>query len=634
MSISESHALRLSVAEGEPLASIGADIGGPRVDDLLRRAAERAPERPALRAAGGDLTYAELDAEVDRCAAVLAGLGAGPDQVVAIAAALAPVFAIGYYAISRAGAVSVPVNPLLRAEGLEHVLRTSGAVVAILTPEVHAVLAPARDRLPLLRHVLLTRPDPEAPEAVVLRERMARVTTGPAPAARDAEDVASILFTSGTTGAPKAVRLTHRNLTVNAAQTAHAHGLTADSVIFNYLPTFHLMHLNIATHAGCAQILHADPDVAASTETARRYGVTHYYSLPMRLSRLAADPNLADLRLTGVHAILSGGSALPPPVTARLAGHFGVPVVQGYGLAEASPQTHFDRPAAPVAGSCGPPSAGTGCRVVDVDARHVLPVGDKGEIQVRGPQLMKGYLGEEPSAHLDGEGWFSTGDIGVMDAEGRLFVVDRLKDVFKCDNFLVSPTEIERVLARHPAVADCVVVDRPDEFSGAVACALVVSRDPETGAAELAEFVNGQLPYYQHLRHVELVDAIPRSQNGKIQRRELRALVLDRPDPTVAPKREARTVVTIINKLTVTGDPVEFEQLLGKITSYMKSRPGFVSHRLYRSLKNSNVFVETGEWEDMASHQQAMMGSGFQEILPELIKHATADIDLYQTVEE
>ncbi|MET8155763.1 AMP-binding protein [Sphaerisporangium sp. NPDC005289] len=648
-SISESRTLDISLAEGEPLAAAG-DIAGPRVDDLLRRAAARAPSRAALRWTGGEITYAELDARVDRCAAALAGLGVGPGDVVAVAAVLDPLFAVGYYGIARAGAVSVPVNPLMRAEALEHILRTSGAVAAVLSPQVRAALDPALDRLPELRHVLLTRPDPARPEAVVLDDLMARAPVAPPPSRAPepgGQDVAALLFTSGTTGAPKAVRLSHRNLTVNAAQTAHAHRLTPGSVMFNYLPTFHLMHLNIAVHAACTQILHEDPDVSASPEAAVRQGVTHYYSLPMRLTRLAADPRLAEMRLPGVRAILSGGSALAPAVTKRLAAHFGVPVAQGYGLAEASPQTHFDLLEDPRAGSCGPPSAGTACRVVDVDTRRVLPVGEKGEIQVRGPQLMLGYLGEPPSAHLDQEGWFSTGDIGRMDPEGRLFVVDRLKDVFKCDNFLVSPTEIERVLARHPAVADCVVLDRPDEFSGAVACALVVSCVPGTDPAELARFVDDQVPYYQRLRHVELVETIPRSQNGKIQRRELRARLLDGPGAGAAPQsrgagrpegrgtdERSKSVVTIINKLTVTGDPIEFEQLLGKISGYMKSRPGFVSHRLYRSLKDPNVFVETGEWEDMASHQQAVMGSGFQEVLPELIKHAKAEIDLYQTVED
>jgi long-chain acyl-CoA synthetase len=301
-----------------------------------------------------------------------------------------------------------------------------------------------------------------------------------------------------------------------------AHELGEDSVLLNCLPSFHLMHLNGGVCAAATQVLFPADDHRGSLEAAARYGATHYYSLPVRLARLAADPGLREPAVPSLRAILSGGSALPVRSAEALARRFGVPVVQGFGMAEASPLTHSDRLDSPVPGSCGPPLAGTECRIVHVDDRHVLPAGDNGEVEIRGPQLMRGYLGSPPLAP---GAWFATGDVGHLDGDGRLHLVDRIKDVFKCDNYLVSPTEIETVLRGHPAVADCVVVDRADEFRGAVACALVVSRDATVDPVELAEFVNARVPYYQRLWRVDEVDAIPRSVNGKVQRAALREQV-------------------------------------------------------------------------------------------------------------
>ncbi|MEU8551439.1 class I adenylate-forming enzyme family protein [Streptomyces roseoverticillatus] len=531
MASTEPAAVADSTTRAEPLETIAELIGGPRIDDLLHRAAGRHPERPALRSAAGDLSYAELDAQASACASALRALAGGPDEVIGIAAELDPVFAVGYFGITRSGNVAAIVNPLLTGERLLHVLSTSACRVLIVSPRLYPALAEVRDRLPELRHVVLTERAPElgqeAQALPVLGELMAAAPEF-IPAERNAQEeqeagrVAGLHFTSGTTGAAKAVRLTHRNLTVNAAQTVSGHRLDASSVIFNYLPTFHLMHLTIGVCAGATHVLWTDDDVAAAVAAASRYGVTHFYSLPMRLTRLAAHPALRELEAPRLRAILSGGSTLPPSSALALGQHFGVPVMQGYGLTETSPSTHFDNIDRPKTGSSGVLVPGTEARIVDVDTREVLPVDAKGEIQVRGPQVMKGYLGRDLSRDVDADGWFSTGDVGRIDAEGYLFVVERIKDTFKCDNWLVSPSEIERVLFRHPAVDDCVVFDRPHPVSGAVAYALVVPRSTDADPGELAAFVNEAVPYYEHLHHVELVESIPRSQTGKVQRRDVR----------------------------------------------------------------------------------------------------------------
>ncbi|MGA4876169.1 class I adenylate-forming enzyme family protein [Streptomyces lydicamycinicus] len=526
-----------STATGAPLETIDHLVGGPRIDDLLRRAARRAPGRLALSGPSGALTYTALDERVTRCAAALRTLigEPGPGAVVGIAAALDLPFALAYFGAARAGLVSAMFNPLLREERLAHVLTSSGARAVIVPPAMYARIQAVRPALPALRTVVLTHREAEYEETTrripALDELVDRAAPVAPPAASDAGAVANLQFTSGTTGAPKTVQLTHRNLTVNAAQTAHAHRLTEHSILLNNLPSFHLMHLNIAVTVAATHVLCPGDDGEQAVRTAARHGATHFYSLPVRLSRLAAHPRLAGLSVPTLKAVLSGGSALPARTADLLGGHFRVPVVQGYGLAETSPSTHFDSLDHPVTGSSGPPVPGTWCRIVDLDTRAVLPVGERGEIQVTGPQLMKGYLSRPPEEAVEPGGWFSTGDIGYADADGRLFVVDRVKDVFKCDNWLVSPLEIEHVLLRSPDVADCAVFDHPDEYSGAVAHALVVLKGSGADPTAVTRFVNDQLPYYQHIRYLDVVERIPRSPTGKIQRRELRDATLTRHAP-------------------------------------------------------------------------------------------------------
>jgi long-chain acyl-CoA synthetase len=512
--------------------------------DLPRRAAERWPTRSALRHGPRSLTFAELDAAADRCAAAVRR-AVGTGAAVGAATVLDPVFASLYYGIARSRNTVVTLNPLVRGEALRHVLAASRTRLAFLTGEMWDRLAPFRDELPdLAAVVVLDRPPADAPAGTAALETLlagAPAHDGPdgADDPADPDSTACVHFTSGTTGAPKAVPLTHRNLTVNAAQTAQAQGLDATSVTLNQLPLFHLMHLNAALWAGATQVLCPDGDAAAAVAAADRHGATHWFSIPVRLARLAADPRLPGLRPRTVRGIFCGGSALPAGPARVLSAQFGIPVVQGYGLAEASPTVTLDLPARPKPGSCGPPVAGTECRVVDLVTRRVLGAGERGEIQIRGPQLMPGYLGPDGRRDFDAEGWFSTGDVGHLDEDGYLFVADRLGDVFKCDNEIVAPTEVEAVLARHPAVADCVVFGCPDAFSGAVAHALVVLRTPQDPqgaqgaqgpenedadavAARVAEEVNADLAPFQRIRRIDAVPALPRGPGGKIQRRLLR----------------------------------------------------------------------------------------------------------------
>ncbi|MFI9080854.1 class I adenylate-forming enzyme family protein [Streptomyces sioyaensis] len=477
-----------------------------RVDQLLARAAAAHPEHPAIIVDGAQLTYGTLNARVDSFAAVLQDLTA-VGEVVAVASVLHPDFAVAYHAAARAGRTVAVVNPLLREADLLHVLSLANAAVAVVDATLEARVRNVLDQLPGLRKLL----------------RIGALPSGVGtPANPDGEpgDIAVLQFTSGTTGRPKAVRLSHRNVVVNAAQVVDAHRLDNGTVALNHLPTYHPMHLNSAFAAGATQVLCAAPEPLVALMTANRYDATIFYSLPVRLARLAADPDLDSTSARSLQRIASGGSGLPVAAARRLSQRFCVPVFQGYGLAETSPLTHSDDPDRPVHGSVGRPVVGTECRIVDIDTRTVLPAHSVGEVQLRGPQVMRGYAGGPDGTGLEPDGWLNTGDVGRIDEDGRLFLVDRLKDVFKCDNFMVAPSDVERALLRDPRVMDAVVVELQDDTHGAVAGALVVLREPSALRDVVAD-INDELPYYQHVRDAMTLDTIPRSGNGKVQRRLL-----------------------------------------------------------------------------------------------------------------
>ncbi|MFF0885070.1 AMP-binding protein [Streptomyces sp. NPDC003456] len=624
------------------------------VDGLLRSAAARDPEGIAVRTADTALTFGELDARADRIAAfVRRETGRRPGARVGVAGALDPVFAAAYHGVARAGATVVLINPLIGDDGLRHVVTESAAELVLAPSATAGRLAKLRGGLPRpLTLVVTDAPDGVVPDGCLPLDA---VLESGAPVAEDSgadlDAVACVQFTTGTTGRPKGVLLTHRNLVANARQTALAHGLGPASVTLNHLPLYHVMHLNSALDAGACQVLCQDPDPVVSLAVAAACGVTHYYGLPARLHRLAADARLPRLpraarggeRLT---AVLSGGSALMPSAARVLGDALGVPVVQGYGMAELSPLTHFQRPGRHRPGAVGTPVPGTDCRLVDLTTRRPVGVRCTGEVQVKGPQLMAGYLGERPGAHLDQDGWFSTGDLGRVDEDGVLWLVDRVDDVFKYDNEIVSPSRVERVLATDPRVADCVVAGLPDGEHGGVVWAGVVlvpdaaAQEPGTVAQTLesvAARANEHLAAFERVRVTEALDAVPRTPTGKPARRLVRdRLTAGGPAPASVPSphphRQEQTMVTFVNKLTVHGDVDAFLAVKERLTSYMSAQPGYVSHQTLRHAGQPNVFLELAVWQDAAAHGRAVRSEEFQSLVKGLGPLATPEPGLYETV--
>ncbi|MCY0935102.1 class I adenylate-forming enzyme family protein [Streptomyces sp. H34-S4] len=503
------------------------------LDSLLRRAAIRDPAGWAVRTGTGadsrTVTFAELDTQADRVAAYLEHTSGRRGVRVGVANTLDPVFAAAYYGTVRSGNTVVLVNPLVKEAGLAHVFTTAAVEVAFVPTATAELLLKLADRLPALRTVVVT----DAPDGVVPGDALplaAALDSAPEraalPGAVDLDGDACIQFTTGTTGRPKGVRLTHRNLVANAAQIAAAHHLGSDSVTLNHLPLYHVMHLNSAVYAGACQVLCADPDPVASLALAARVSATHYYGLPARLHVLAQDDRVTGEFPAGrsLTAVLSGGTALAPSVAGALSQRLGVPVVQGYGMAELSPLSHCQDLRSPKSGSVGPVVAGAECRIVHLDSRTALDVYSTGEVQVRGPQVMAGYLDDTGPSPVDADGWFTTGDVGYRTEDGALFLVDRLGDVFKYDNELVSPSAVEQVVSADPRVAECVVTGWPDPVHGAVVWLGIVLRDPLAPGLldSIVEGANERLTHFEQIRRVEVLEAVPRNHVGKPERGSLR----------------------------------------------------------------------------------------------------------------
>ncbi|GHI10375.1 AMP-dependent synthetase [Streptomyces cellostaticus] len=514
------------------------------VDGLLRRAARRDPDGVAIRTATRSVGFAELDAWADRIAGYLSGtLDGAAGARVGVAGVLDPVFAAAYYGTARSGATVVLVNPLISEDGLRHVFATARVEIALVPAATAGLLAKLRADLPALRAIVVTDaadgvvPGGTVPLHQALDGAPRRHTAAPA----DPAAVACVQFTTGTTGRPKGVLLTHRNLVANAKQVALAHRVSADSVTLNHLPLYHVMHLNSGMYAGACQVLCQDPDPVASLAAAAEAGATHYYGLPARLHALAKDGRLAGAVHPGpqLTAVLSGGSALAPEAARTLRERLGVPVIQGYGMAELSPLTHCQQPDRHRPGMVGGVVPGTECRLVDLTTRRPVDVWSTGEVQVRGPQLMAGYLDGGHEARIDADGWFSTGDVGYLDDDGALRLVDRLADVFKHDNEIVAPSRVEEVVREDPRVADCIVADWPDAEHGAVVWAGIVltgRAEDEPGAAEgalpglgildvldsITARANEHLASFERIRFAEAIESVPRTPTGKPQRRLVR----------------------------------------------------------------------------------------------------------------
>jgi long-chain acyl-CoA synthetase len=504
------------------------------VADSLLRSADVRPDQVAVRLDGSSLTYRELDQASARVAALLRDQDARPGDRLGVMLPNVIQFAVVYYGVLRAGCVVIPMNPLLKAREVAYYLADSGA------------------RSLFAWHAVADEATAGADEAgasclPVAAEPATVLDAGPETdflVARSDDDTAVILYTSGTTGRPKGAELTHSNLVRNAdsVRGPELFGLGEDDVVFGGLPLFHAFGqtcaLNGAVTAGATLTLLPRFDAGKVLEIIERDKVTVFEGVPTMYSALLSHPERSRYDVTSLRMCVSGGAAMPVEVLRAFEDAFGCVVLEGYGLSETSPVASFNHPHGDrKAGSIGTPIAGVRMRLADDDGNDVPP-GGVGEILISGHNVMKGYWSRpEATEAAIRDGWFRTGDMGRVDADGYYYVVDRKKDLIIRGGFNVYPREVEEVLYEHPAVAEAAVIGVPHPSLGEeVGAAVTLRPGSQATPEELRDYVRGQIAAYKYPRLVWFVDALPKGPTGKILKRDITP-----PSPGGAQREDARS---------------------------------------------------------------------------------------------
>jgi long-chain acyl-CoA synthetase len=482
----------------------------------------------ALVSRGRPTTYGALRNQVAGLRGGLVGLGLEPGDRVGIVAANNRYFVVSYLAVLGAGCVAVPLNPTSPGAELTRELATVGARAAIVGPSARGTIDSLdRHALPALEHVIVTK-EVDLFGAVHLDDLL---STAPTPVVdRADDDLAVLVFTSGTAGSPKAAMLTHGNLSANLHQCQSHPGRAqvADDVAFAVLPFFHIFGLNVVlglTLAAGATVLSVERfDPQSGIESIANHGVTVISGAPAMWSAWASLPAVPDDAFATVRLATSGAAKLEPSIAATLRQRFGLDVAEGYGLTEASPVVSSGHGLDAPAGSIGLPLPGVQVRLVDADGQDAL-VGDAGEIWVQGPNVFAGYWedADATAEALTPDGWLRTGDVAVVDDHGFLFLVDRAKDLIIVSGFNVYPAEVEEVLALHPAVARVAVIGVPHPHSGEAVKAYVVVADGASAEEDdLIHHCEAHLARYKCPQKVMFVDDLPQSATGKVLRKLLR----------------------------------------------------------------------------------------------------------------
>ena len=512
-----------------------ADPAGRFVHDVVLQSCRRNASKTALvdTSCGRRFTFAEYGGLVESLARGLISAGLAPGEVVAIFLPNSWEFAVTYHAVTLAGGIPTLLNPSYREREIRYQLENSGAAMLITDAPLLENVNLAG--LPGLRRIYTTRNEKPGGEnfASLLRTSFAKF---PESVANSQEVLAALPYSSGTTGLPKGVMLSHYNLVANVYQVLgpNAAPFTPDDVMLCFLPLYHIYGLTVALTLsltlGSTLILMPRFDLQKLCSLLTQESVTMMPVVPPAINAFcqAAEAGIfpQDNKLRWIKC---GAAPLAPELARRMTDLTGILVNQGYGMTEASPVTHVGfckppemyRPA-----SIGQPLARTECRILDLDGNEAA-AGDAGELAMRGPQIMLGYWKDpQTTAAVLRDGWYFSGDIVRRDAEGFYYVLDRSKEIIKYKGFPVAPAEVEAVLLEHAAVRDCGVVAKPDAAAGEIPCAFVVLRTgfvtSDALRKELCAFVADRLAHHKQPREVHFVEAVPRTPSGKILRRELR----------------------------------------------------------------------------------------------------------------
>jgi acyl-CoA synthetase (AMP-forming)/AMP-acid ligase II len=493
---------------------------------VLEHAAERG-DKPALidGPTGRTLTYEQLAGGVKRVAAGLAARGFAKGDVFAIFSPNLPEYALAFHGVATAGGICTTINPLYTVKELTFQLEHAKAKFLLTIPQfLDRALEAAKSAG--VEEVFVFG---EAEGAAPFAELMATDSEPPAVDIDPANDLLALPYSSGTTGLPKGVMLTHRNIVANICQTMEPHATSDRDTLIGVLPFFHIygmtVIMNIALRLGATVVTMPRFDLEEFLQLLQDHKVTRAYLVPPIILALAKHPIVDKYDLDDLEVIMSGaaplGADLAKAASDRLSNTL---VIQGYGLTETSPVTHVipDEPGKNRPGSIGFLLPNTEAKFVDPGTGEEVDAGETGELWIRGPQVMRGYLNDPDATArtIDDDGWLHTGDIGKADEDGYFFLVDRLKELIKYKGFQVPPAELEAVLLSHPSISDAAVIPVPDEEAGEIPKAYVVLND-EVSADDVMDFVAERVAPYKKVRAVEVIDEIPKSASGKILRRVL-----------------------------------------------------------------------------------------------------------------
>ena len=508
------------------------------VTDIAETAAA-SPDATAIGFRGQEITYGEFWTQTGRFAQALAEAGVEPGDRIGIYLPNLPQYVVAFHGILRAGGIVVPMNPQYKSREIEHLLGDSGAVAVVALADLVPNVREVQDQTDV--HTIVSVGGAEG--ATEFDDFLAADELDIVD--RDDDDVACQPYTSGTTGTPKGVLLTHENLAFEARTSPEIHdGMNEDDRVLGVLPLFHIYGMTVTMLAtlyeGGSYWPMPEWDATEALELVESEGITILHGVPAMFNDIVNQPDADEYSLETVRFANAGGSSLPLEVMRRFEELYEPKLLEGYGLTETAPVTHANRPDDRRAGSIGKPLPGVESKVVDHNFEEVDPVPEGpvddeteldevvGEIVIHGPNVMKEYY-ERPDANEesftfddDGKRWFHSGDLGYYDEDGFYYIVDREKHMIVSGGYNIYPREVEELLFEHPDVADAAVVGVPDERRGETVTAFVVRQpDADVTEEEIKQYCLENLAEYKHPRTVNFVDELPRTTTGKVQKFEL-----------------------------------------------------------------------------------------------------------------
>ncbi len=504
------------------------DVTIPEVSltDFIFSSTQQIKDKPALidGPSGRVLTYGQLEDAVRRVAASLAQRGFKKGDVLGIFSVNCPEYGVLFHAVAMLGGINTTLNPLYTAEEAAAQLKNAGAKILVTAPPFIEKAREAAEAAHIEELFVFGEAEGAQPFASLLESdgNPPKVEINPR------EDLVALPYSSGTTGLPKGVMLTHYNLVANMRQMDGLDYFHRYDILLCVLPLFHIyglvVVLNMGLHLGATIVTMPRFDLEQFLGTIQKYRVTLSHIVPPIVLKLAKDPVVDNYDFSTLKTIFSGAAPLGADLTRECITRIGCSIRQGYGMTETSPVTH----SSPVdaskmkLGSIGPPAPNTECKLVDPATGAELGPNQEGEVCVRGPQVMTGYLNnlEATARTIDTDGWLHTGDIGYADDDGHFYIVDRVKELIKYKGFQIAPAELEAVLVTHPAVADAAVIPFPDDEAGEVPKAFIVLKS-EASPDVIKAYVAARVAPYKKIREIEFIDQIPKSLSGKILRRVL-----------------------------------------------------------------------------------------------------------------